>query len=310
MSPSYIQTPVFRSIRHPHVSYKMDCYQPTGCFKLRGMYQAALTYREIGAKRFISSSGGNAGFSLAFACRDLGIPLHVVVPDYAPDFMVRKITGLGATVEKHGEVWNDANDYALQMVAPANGTYYVHPYDDPNVWRGNSTIIDECARQMKEPDELVVAVGGGGFLCGIMQGLERNGWNNVQVIAAETYGAASFHAAQREGKPVTIPQLTSIATSLGSRRVAEEAINWTKKRTIRSYLMPDADAVKASSGFAEEFNVITEPACGAALSYVFCQSPDAIRDRNILIMICGGVTCNVNKFAELQRQYVDLYNNH
>ena len=303
MKPSYIQTPVFASIKHPGVYYKMDCFQPSGCFKMRGMYQAAFAYREKGAKGFVSSSGGNAGFSLAYACRDLQIPLHVVVPGYAPDFMIRKIAELGATVEKHGQVWNDANDHALQMVDPGKDIYYVHPYDDPYVWQGNSTIIDECAQQMDEPDELVVAVGGGGFLCGIMEGLERNGWDNVQVIAAETEGAASFHAGLQAGKPVTLPTLTSIATSLGSRCVAEEAINWSKKRSIRSFLMSDRDAVKACGGFAEEFNVVTEPACGAPLSYVFHRQSGDLSDRRILVMICGGVTCNVEKFHALQQQF-------
>ena len=303
MKPSYIRTPVFASIKHPGVFYKMDCFQPSGCFKMRGMYQAALAYREKGARSFVSSSGGNAGFSLAFACRDLQVPLHVVVPEYAPSFMVNKIRQLGATVEKHGAVWNDANDYALQLVDHEKEVYYIHPYDDPHVWEGNATSIDECARQMEEPDELVVAVGGGGFLCGIMQGLKRNGWHRVQVIAAETDGAASFHAAQQAGYPVTIPELTSIATSLGSRRVAQEAINWSQKRNIDSYLMTDREAVAACVGFANEYNVITEPACGAALSYVFNRDPALLAGKRVLVMICGGVTSNLEKFAALRQQF-------
>ncbi len=301
MKQSYIETPIFRSIHHDQVFYKMDCYQPSGCFKMRGMYWAAESYQKQGAKGFISSSGGNAGFSLAHACKDLDMPLHVVVPTYAPDFMVQKIRSVGATVEQFGAVWNDAHAYALQLTEAQGDAIYIPPFDDPYVWEGNATVIDECASQMDEPDELVVAVGGGGFLCGIMMGLERNKWHSVQVIAAETEGAASFRAAQEAGEVVELAQLKSIATSLGSKKVAEEALRWAKKRPITSYVMSDKEAVSASLAFAEEYNVITEPACGAALSYV--NRKEAQEGKSVLIMICGGITYNATLFEALRKKY-------
>lgn len=49
------------------------------------------------------------------------------------------------------------------------------------------------------------------MLCGVIEGLQRNGWNDVAVIAVETEGAASFRAATLAGAPVEIDAITSIA---------------------------------------------------------------------------------------------------
>ena len=59
---------------------KMETCQPTGSFKTRGIGHACSIYRERGAQRFISSSGGNAGLAVAYAGRKLGVPVTVVVP--------------------------------------------------------------------------------------------------------------------------------------------------------------------------------------------------------------------------------------
>jgi L-serine/L-threonine ammonia-lyase len=44
---------------------KMEALQPPGSFKIRGVGHACQEYQRRGAKRFISSSGGNAGIAAA-----------------------------------------------------------------------------------------------------------------------------------------------------------------------------------------------------------------------------------------------------
>ena len=60
---------------------KLDALQPPGSFKIRGIGHACGEYARRGAGRFISSSGGNAGIAVAYAGRQLAIPVVVVVPE-------------------------------------------------------------------------------------------------------------------------------------------------------------------------------------------------------------------------------------
>ena len=70
-------------------------------------------------------------------------------------------------------------------------------------------MITEAADQLKcKPDVVVASVGGGGLLCGVLEGMHEVGWQDVPVVAMETLGADSFSAAVKAGELVTIPGIT------------------------------------------------------------------------------------------------------
>lgn len=55
-----------------------------------------------------------------------------------------------------------------------------------------------------------MSVGGGGLLCGVIQGLEDVGWTDVPIIAMETVGADCFNAAVKAGRVVTLDDITRL----------------------------------------------------------------------------------------------------
>jgi len=304
----HIATPVLQShelnVRlGKQVHFKMESHQPTRSFKLRGMGHLVATKVAEGQDYFVASSGGNAGYSLAYAAARLGGRVHVVVPSSTPQRMRMLIEREGATVQVHGDSWNDANDLALEVVRQTGG-YYVSPFDDALLWEGHSTLIDECASQMPEPDLVIAAVGGGGLLVGILQGMERHQWKQASVLAAETEGAASYHAALKAGGLVTLDKIDTIATTLGARRVAAEAFEWSKIRHIQSHICTDAEAISAVRSFANEFGVIVEASCGAALSSVFLPSPKIEQANRILVVVCGGAAMDLDALNSLTAKFL------
>jgi L-serine/L-threonine ammonia-lyase len=80
---------------------------------------------------------------------------------------------------------------------------------------------EEEIYQMK-PDVIVTVCGGGGLLCGLLQGLHEIGWQDVPVVVSETIGAHSYAEAIKEGKLITLPEITSIARTLGAKTVCKE----------------------------------------------------------------------------------------
>ena len=142
----YAATPIFQSPGlnarlGKEVFFKMDCHQPTRSFKIRGMAHLVKHHIANGQSRFVASSGGNAGYSLAYACRRLGGSVHVVVPTTTNPRMQALIAGEGATIEVHGASWLEAHGLA-QAIAERDGAVYVPPFDDPLLWGGHSTMID------------------------------------------------------------------------------------------------------------------------------------------------------------------------
>lgn len=300
--PLHLNTPLLHSRALSELSgspiwLKMDALQPCGSFKIRGIGLACSTYYQQGARRFISSSGGNAGLAVAYAGRTLGVPVTVVVPETTSARAKDLLHLEQAEVIVHGASWQEANQYALSLKGERDA--FLHPFDDPLLWQGHATMIDEVVACGVRPDAVVLSVGGGGLLSGVIEGLQRNGLNDIPVIAVETEGAASFRAAMVAGKAVELERIDSVATSLGAKKVCEQAIELAGLHPVISELVTDEEAVRACRRFIDDHRVVTEPACGASLACVYEQKAVLKPFRNPLVIVCGGATMSAEQLRIL-----------
>ncbi|MGK5063306.1 pyridoxal-phosphate dependent enzyme [Janthinobacterium sp. LB3P112] len=272
---------------------KLEALQPPGSFKIRGIGLACEEYARRGASRLISSSGGNAGIAVAYAGRQLGIPVIVVVPETTSARAKALIAQEGAEVIVHGAAWQEANALAQSMLTPQDA--FLHPFDDALLWQGHAGMIDEVARAGLKPDAVVLSVGGGGLLAGVAEGLQRNGWDDVALVAVETQGAASLAAAVAAREHVALPAVSSIATSLAARQVCAQAYAISQTRLLHSVVVSDQAAVDACQRFITDQRLVVEPACGAALAAVYGKAPELAPYRNVLVIVCGGVTATTQQ---------------
>lgn len=299
--PLHLETPLLQSrplsLRSgKKVWLKLDALQPSGSFKLRGVGAACEEYLRRGKKKFLSSSGGNAGLALAYAGRQLGIPVTVVVPETATARAKELIGQEGAEVIVHGASWAEANALAQSLIDA--DTAFVHPFDDSLLWAGHASMIDEVARTGASFDAVVLSVGGGGLLCGVVEGLRRNGLGHIPVVALETHGADSLAQSVAAGRRIELPAITSIATSLGAKQICEAAFTISQTHDLRSHVVTDRDALAACEQFLLDHRLLVEPACGAALASVSLSRPELLRGLEApLIIVCGGATAT---YAQIQ----------
>ena len=299
--PLHIETPLLPSrplsvLAGRSVWLKLDALQPPGSFKIRGMGLACEEYQRRGARRFVSSSGGNAGLAVAYAGRRLSVPVTVVVPETTSQ-RARELLALeAAEVVVHGASWQEANELALSMIGASDA--FLHPFDDPLLWRGHATMIDEVCRSGLKPDAVVLSVGGGGLLSGVAEGLHRNGWGQVPILAVETEGAASFHQSLKAGRLVELDQISSIATSLGAKRVCERAFQWSREHPIRSIVVSDQAALSACTRFLDDHRLLVEPACGASLALAYDQAAELEGFGTVLVIVCGGATATMDQIKQ------------
>lgn len=207
-------------------------------------------------------------------------------------------------------------------------TTFRSPFDNPLLWTGHSTVIDEIVTQLLEQSSdlkmgaILASVGGGGLLCGVFEGIERNyyGSNTAHanvvrgstVFACETEGAASFAASfaassassKREISLVKLSGITSVATSLGALEVTPAVIQRAHRHQdrgddVHSFVCSDAEAVDACVQFATDHRMLVEPACGAALAPLYNERMrkmllEELRQNDdgdksaIVVEVCGG----------------------
>ncbi|MCY1328560.1 Phenylserine dehydratase [compost metagenome] len=277
---------------------KMEALQPPGSFKIRGVGAACEHHARNGKRRFVSSSGGNAGMAVAYAGRQLSIPVSVFVPETTTERAKALIRQEGAEVIVHGAAWDEANARALAS-ADAE-TAFIHPFDDPLLWEGHATMIDEVVKAGPAFDAVVLSVGGGGLLSGVAEGLERNGLRDIPIVTAETEGTASYLASVKAGELVELPSISGVATSLGARKVCKRAFEISQIRPVECVVVSDQSAVDACTRFLDDHRVLVEPACGAALAIAYEHADQLLRFERVLMIVCGGATTTVERLQAWQ----------
>ncbi|OJK03836.1 hypothetical protein ASPACDRAFT_39455 [Aspergillus aculeatus ATCC 16872] len=286
---------------------KLENLQPSGSFKSRAMGNQILSHLRKAehahrAVHFYASSGGNAGLAAVCAARTLGYPCTVVVPVSTKPLMVTKLRRAGAAdVIQHGETFAEAGLYMKEVVMQTQSAgeeevvkIALHPFDNEPIWEGNSTIVDELVHQIPSPagpeeeaihagralpvDAIICSVGGGGLLNGLVAGIERARLSSsslaepvkpVHLLAVETKGTDSLAAALQHQELVSLPKITSQATSLGAVRVSERtfqyAVNPPSGVKVHSAVLSDAEAARGVLRLADEERMLVELACGVCV---------------------------------------------
>ena len=179
---------------------------------------------------------------------------------------------------------------------------------------GHSTIIDEIAEELnEEPGVVITCCGGGGLLCGIIEGMRRHQWTSVPVMAMETTGTASFNACvQNGGKAVTLDKWSGLAVSLSPIRVCDQLVQYYResKPPIVSYLVEDKDVVDSCVKFADDHRFLVETSCGTALSAVYKGLVNKVinefdvKQKAIVVIVCGGAAIDLNSLNRWKHEYL------
>ncbi|KAI1338987.1 L-serine dehydratase [Xylariaceae sp. FL0016] len=324
----YIETPCIPSpplsrAAGCNIFLKLENLQPSGSFKSRGigtMMHRALRSHPSGAAHFYSSSGGNAGLACATAATTLAQPCTIVVPRTTPDHVIAKMRALGAAVHQVGADWASADRHLREaLVARDPDAVYVPPFDHPHVWEGASTIVDELVRQTRglggDVDGIVCACGGGGLLNGIMDGVAKNyaAGPRPRVLAVETVGADSLDTSVRAGELVTLPAITSIATTLGASRVSARTFEHSREKHFCNTVVTDAEAVMGTARLADNARLLVEVACGAAVAPVYNGRLKAMLGKGlsdeewsrkiVVLIVCGGQNISLDMLRKYQQEF-------
>lgn len=296
------------------VFFKNEYEQPSGSFKLRGignLIGASIAKAEsqgISKSKMLvlASSGGNAGLAAAYASKFYKVPCVVVLPVSAKAQIVSKLKEYGADTVAIGSNINEADTHLknVLMAKFANKhIIYCHPFDNPLIWEGHASLVDEISTQLKECDlkklrSIVCSVGGGGLYNGLYKGLQRSQDQDADLLLIETKQAPTMTETVKRGQIFTLDSVKSIATSLACSYLSPKSLeNFHNNSKTHTYLesIDDIESIKPLIEFYNQTGVIVEPACGAALSVVYDQMHlleknlvGLQEDDIVVIVVCGG----------------------
>ncbi len=271
------------------VRLKAELFQRVGSYKIRGpLNKFALMSDEDKRRGVVCSSAGNHAQGVALAARIHGIRAVVCMATNATPAKIAATKAYGAEVVLHGNIWDEANEKAKELVR-TEGLTYVHPFDDAQLIAGQGTLGLEVVQDWPNVDAVVVPIGGGGLISGVSMAVKGHN-PKIRVIGVESSDGPAMQRSVAAGKLETIDCKT-IIDGLRVRRVGELNLSVVQRFVDDIVTLPDRDIFEAMIWVMERCKLVVEGAAAApvgALLHGLVKMPAGSR---VVAVLSGG---NVN----------------
>jgi threonine dehydratase len=268
------------------VLLKLENLQVSGSFKARGASNAALCLpAEDLARGVITASGGNHGAAVAYAGATAGTTAVVYVPAATAADKIARIRRWGAEVVAVGEVWDDAQQAALER-ADRDGLTYIHPFADEPVMAGQGTVALEMLKQSPDCALFVIAVGGGGLIAGMASAIKQ-ARPSARVIGVEPVGAPTLSRSLQAGEPVTLDGIDTRASSLAPRASTRRNLDIIAAGVDEIVLVDDAAMADSARWLWLEMGLSVELSAAAALAALRTDLVPGGNDGDVGVLVCG-----------------------
>lgn len=252
-----VESPYLTAATGNRVWLKPENMQRTGAYKVRGAYYKifTLTPEEL-SRGIITASAGNHAQGVAFAATRAGAKSIVVMPTTTPLIKVERTKDYGAEVVLHGDVYDEACEYAMHL-AETEGYTFIHPFNDPVVATGQGTIAMEIVQELPLVDTILVPIGGGGLSCGVSTFAKL--YNpKIRVIGVEPAGAACMKASVEAGHVVKLPAASTIADGTAVLEPGDLVYPYVRDNVDEIITVEDEELIVSFLDMVENHKMVVE----------------------------------------------------
>ncbi|MGD0447772.1 MAG: threonine/serine dehydratase [Candidatus Dormibacteria bacterium] len=274
------------------VSVKPEMLQPTGSFKVRGAFNAALSLlgSSPDARGVITVSSGNHGQAVALAARTLGLDCTVVMPEGSNPIKVAAVRALGARVVSEGVTGANREERAREL-QERTGLAMIHPFDAWDTIHGQGTIGLELLEDLADLGTVVCPVGGGGLISGCAIAIKA-ARPEVRVIGVEPELAADAAASMRSGRHerLATPSAT-IADGLRSLSIGDRGFEVIVRRRLVDEVVTvtEAEMEQAMLAVWSRLHLVVEPSGAVGIAALMAgRIPPSPAGARIAVVLSGG----------------------
>lgn len=267
-----------------HLHMKLECWQRTRSFKMRGAYNAIASLDAAAREQgLVTASAGNHGQAVALAAREVGAKATIFVPETAPETKKARIRAFGAELNTESPHYDDAQ-IAAREFADRTGATFVHAFSDRAVVAGQGTVGVEILEDLPGVRNVLVPVGGGGLIGGIGIAIKAAD-PTIRVIGVQSTQTPSMYEAFQAGRLIDCGIGPTLADGLAG---AVDDISFTRARAVvDEMVLVDEAAIPAAIRALYRFDgVIAEGA--AAVSVAAIMEAVVHLDGPSVLVITGG----------------------
>ncbi|HEY2318703.1 MAG TPA: threonine ammonia-lyase [Solirubrobacteraceae bacterium] len=266
---------------------KAENLQRTGSFKLRGAVHKISHLQD--APGVVAGSAGNHGQSLAYAARAKGLRCEVFMPREAPVAKAAAVEAFGGIVHLEGDSVDECVA-AARARAQETGAGFVHPFDDPDIILGQSTLGLELLEDVPDLAQVVVPVGGGGLISGIA-GVVRARHSQARVVGVQVDACAPFPESLRDAGragPVTFQARPTIADGIAIKRPGDITLPLVQRWVDDMVVVSEEDIAAAMVWLLERSKLVVEGGGAAGVAALLAGKVSPSPTGATVIVLSGG----------------------
>ena len=265
-----------------NVYLKLENTSPVGSFKYRGaLYKISQLSKEQKKQGVLAVSAGNHAQGVAWAAKKYKTKATIFMPENSPLNKVERTKSFGAKVILKGDNIEECFHHAEEF-NKAKKIVFVHPYQDPHVIAGQSTLGSELIQQLDQIDYVFGSIGGGGLMSGVAKAFELEGLK-TKIIGAQALGASSMVKSLKEHKVVHSQYSATFADGIKVKKTSRSMYNLLRKLVNTPIAVSDAQIAMAVLELLAQAQVLAEGAGAlplAALKSLQKKSPKKFKVKN------------------------------
>jgi threonine dehydratase len=265
---------------------KLDHLQMTGSFKERGARNKLMLLCEDDRRHgIVAASAGNHALALAYHGKELGVPVTVVMPKWAPLVKVSNCRSFGANVLIDGETYDDSKRIAREM-SDRQKLVYIPGFDDPDIIAGQGTLGLEILEDVPDVDAVIVPIGGGGLIAGM--GLAIKSLKpNVRIIGVEPANAPTLHESLKRGAVTRIETKPTLADGLAVAETGALCFEIAKSVVDEIRLVSEEEIARSILKLLELEKTVVEGAAATPLAAAADPKFD-LAGKKVVLVLSGG----------------------
>jgi len=269
------------------VFLKLENLQANNSFKIRGainrMFNLSAEEKRHGV---ITASTGNHAVAVAVSAEKLNLAAKIVVPVTTPKVKIEKIKKHRVELILHGEIYDQAEQYARDL-AKEETLIYVSAYNDDLILAGQGTIGLEILEDVPSVDTIIVPVSGGGLLGGIAiaaKGVKPS----VEVLGVQPETTPAMYESLKAGKIVNVEMKDTIADAL-SGNIESGAMTFEIAQTyVKDVLVVKEETIKKAIRLLWEKEKQIAEGAGAIAIAPIIDNKERFARKTTVAVISGG----------------------
>jgi threonine dehydratase len=289
-----IRSNTFSRLCNNNIYLKLENFQRTGSFKIRGAYNKISKLSEDDKKMgIVTASAGNHGQAVALASKLFDINSTVVVPEGAPIVKIEAIKNYNdrGNVVEFGHTYDESYQKALEIKESEN-KILIPAYNDLDVIKGQATIGLELLEQLPDIDYIFCPIGGGGLISGVSSYIKEKN-KDIKIIGVQSENASSMYNSFKKKKITTQELKETICDGIAVKQPGELTFELINKYVDKIVLVSDEEVANAILLLLERSKIFVEAAGAAGLAAILNKKIEVTGKRIVVIISGGNLTPNL-----------------